>query len=338
MHAVYQWRNPKVDPLHPRALPRASPSSTPGTSRRELQGDGCSLLGNVQLKNYWTVFGNVGLFRAAQDDRATRGGPSMLALRVAATSPSASKATAASGLGRGVELRYDSQRVRRLRPETRASASATGPASSLEISSGPALRRAATAGAVRRHVRGSGRRRDLRRALRLRDARSAGVQPADARQLRACRRRCRCRSTCSRWCRSATTPGSSSSPGRARSTSSSSAATSAAHLRPVGRPLQRRARRRRRAVPFDNPDFNFKSLRLNAIFRWEWRPRLGAVPGLDRAARGPCPPRTVRAAPRHHQHVQGAGRRRGAVQDRLLVSAVRGFADDGVVGGTLRRY
>jgi hypothetical protein len=23
---------------------------------------------------------------------------------------------------------------------------------------------------------------------------------------------------------------------------------------------------------FDNPDFNFKSLRLNAIFRWEWRP------------------------------------------------------------------
>jgi len=23
---------------------------------------------------------------------------------------------------------------------------------------------------------------------------------------------------------------------------------------------------------FDNPDFNFKSLRLNAIFRWEWKP------------------------------------------------------------------
>jgi hypothetical protein len=23
---------------------------------------------------------------------------------------------------------------------------------------------------------------------------------------------------------------------------------------------------------FDNPDFNFKSLRFNAIFRWEWRP------------------------------------------------------------------
>ena len=26
------------------------------------------------------------------------------------------------------------------------------------------------------------------------------------------------------------------------------------------------------AFAFDNPDFNFKSLRLNAIFRWEFRP------------------------------------------------------------------
>ena len=27
-----------------------------------------------------------------------------------------------------------------------------------------------------------------------------------------------------------------------------------------------------RPFGFDDPDFNFKSLRLNAIFRWEWRP------------------------------------------------------------------
>jgi Domain of unknown function (DUF5916) len=26
------------------------------------------------------------------------------------------------------------------------------------------------------------------------------------------------------------------------------------------------------AFEFEDPDFNFKSLRLNAIFRWEWRP------------------------------------------------------------------
>ncbi len=27
-----------------------------------------------------------------------------------------------------------------------------------------------------------------------------------------------------------------------------------------------------RPFGFDNPDFNFKSLRLNVIFRWEWKP------------------------------------------------------------------
>jgi hypothetical protein len=27
-----------------------------------------------------------------------------------------------------------------------------------------------------------------------------------------------------------------------------------------------------RVLPFDDPDFNFKSLRVNAVFRWEFRP------------------------------------------------------------------
>jgi hypothetical protein len=44
----------------------------------DVQGDGVYTFGNVELKNYWTVFANMGLFRSAQDDRATRGGPSML--------------------------------------------------------------------------------------------------------------------------------------------------------------------------------------------------------------------------------------------------------------------
>ena len=35
---------------------------------------------------------------------------------------------------------------------------------------------------------------------------------------------------------------------------------------------------------FDDPDFNFKSLRLNAIFRWEWRPGSAMYFVLDRAA------------------------------------------------------
>ncbi len=36
------------------------------------------MFGNVELRNDWTVFANVGLFRTVQDDRGTRGGPSML--------------------------------------------------------------------------------------------------------------------------------------------------------------------------------------------------------------------------------------------------------------------
>ena len=46
--------------------------------RPRAPGDGVHMFGNVELKNYWTVFANVGLFRTVQDDRATRGGPSML--------------------------------------------------------------------------------------------------------------------------------------------------------------------------------------------------------------------------------------------------------------------
>ena len=42
-----------------------------------MQTDGLFAFGNVQFKNYWTVFANALYFRGAQDDRATRGGPSM---------------------------------------------------------------------------------------------------------------------------------------------------------------------------------------------------------------------------------------------------------------------
>ena len=42
-----------------------------------MQGDGAFTFINAQLKNYWSLFGNALYFRGAQDDRATRGGPSM---------------------------------------------------------------------------------------------------------------------------------------------------------------------------------------------------------------------------------------------------------------------
>lgn len=46
---------------------------------RELQGDGVNANGFLQLRNYWETFGGFGLRRHTQDDRLTRGGPSALA-------------------------------------------------------------------------------------------------------------------------------------------------------------------------------------------------------------------------------------------------------------------
>ena len=67
VHAVYQYRNPKV------TSPRAAGSLRPRSAHVELcpraPGDGVHMFGNVELKNYWTVFANVGLFRTVQDDR-----------------------------------------------------------------------------------------------------------------------------------------------------------------------------------------------------------------------------------------------------------------------------
>jgi hypothetical protein len=76
-HAVYQWRNPKVNRLA-RSRFLAFAKFYTWNFAREVQSDGLFTFGNVELKNYWTVFANLGLFRETQDDRATRGGPSML--------------------------------------------------------------------------------------------------------------------------------------------------------------------------------------------------------------------------------------------------------------------
>jgi hypothetical protein len=76
MHAVYQWRNPKVTRFTRNRFIAVSKWYT-WNFARELQGDGIYLFGNAELKNYWTVFARLGLFRPVQDDRATRGGPLM---------------------------------------------------------------------------------------------------------------------------------------------------------------------------------------------------------------------------------------------------------------------
>src|SRR6185503_6503397 len=77
MHAVYQWRNPNVNRFA-RSRFLAFAKFYTWNFARDLQGDGFFAIGNLELKNYWSVFANAGLFRDTQDDRATRGGPSML--------------------------------------------------------------------------------------------------------------------------------------------------------------------------------------------------------------------------------------------------------------------
>ncbi|MGH8639920.1 MAG: DUF5916 domain-containing protein, partial [Burkholderiales bacterium] len=76
MHVAYQWRNPRPNRFSRERFVAVAKWYT-WNFARELQGDGIHTFGNVQFRNYWTVFGNGFLFRGVQDDRATRGGPSM---------------------------------------------------------------------------------------------------------------------------------------------------------------------------------------------------------------------------------------------------------------------
>ena len=165
MHAVYQWREPGGEPLRAPAGSSPSRSGTPGTSRAKAGGRAC----HVRQHGVEELLDGVRrrlLVPRAQDDRATRGGPSMLAAgrhsgsigvesdgrkRCPSARTSARTANDAGGWsGRtGLNVRYR-------------------PAASLEISAGPSFERS-THRAVRRHLRGSGGGRHLRRALRVLD-------------------------------------------------------------------------------------------------------------------------------------------------------------------------
>ena len=77
---------------------------------------------------------------------------------------------------------------------------------------------------------------------------------------------------------------------------------------------------------FTNPDFNFRSIRFNAVFRWEWRLGLDALRRVDAAPRGlrrhrrvqpgRRPPLALARAVGQHPHGEGG----------VLVLAVAGDA------------
>jgi hypothetical protein len=135
---VYQYRNPKVGKVFREKYISLAKFYT-WNFGGDVQSDGAFTFVNAQFKNYWSIFGNALYFRGTQDDRATRGGPSM-------ARPSES--------GGFVGVQTDSRRRLRLAVDNgyeRNDAGGWGfntglnvryiPAASLEISTGPGYRR-----------------------------------------------------------------------------------------------------------------------------------------------------------------------------------------------------
>ena len=268
MHVVYRWRNPNPSRMFRERFVAIAKWYT-WNFARELQGDGIHAFTNLQFKNYWTLFGSTYFFRPVQDDRATRGGPSMAAPRARGFSLGlesdgrkrvsiganldTTQGQGGSSFGAALNVRYR-------------------PLASLEISSGPGFSRnrnmaqyvdrfedpaaAATYGA--RYVFGTLRQRELSVQTRV----NYVLSPKMSLQV---------------YMQPLVSVGDYG------------------EFKQLARPRTFEFTRfgldrgvltydpdaRRYAVApgdggltfgFDDPDFNFKSLRLNAIFRWEWKP------------------------------------------------------------------
>ena len=268
-HAVYQYRNPKVTRVARNRFFAAAKWYT-WNFAQQLQGDGVHLFCNLELRNYWTAFVSSGIFREVQDDRATRGGPSML--RPAATNvflglESDGRKPIAVGLNvsmnhselagwsRGVGLN-----VRYL------------PMASLEVSAGPNFERThnlaqyvdAVADAVAADTFGS---RYLfatldQREFSLQTRVNYVMSPKMSLQL---------------YMQPLVSVGDYDgfkqfAQPRTFDFIPLDAAPGSLTYHPSTRTYLARPADGGDPFTFDDPDFNFKSLRLNAIFRWEWRP------------------------------------------------------------------
>ena len=269
MHTVYQWRNPKVT-KYARSRFLAVAKWYTWNFAHELQGDGLHMFGNVEWKNYWTVFASVGVFRSVQDDRATRGGPSMRQgsansrfigidsdgrkpISFGANLSGQSNEFGGWSRGLGVNVRYR-------------------PAASLEISAGPNFERshglAQYVGAfedpVARDTFGS------RYVFSTLDQKEFSLQTRVNYVLSP-------KMSLQVYMQPLVSVGDYSGFkqfARPRTFDFLPLDGAGGSLAYDG------GARRYTATPadggksyqFDDPNFNFKSLRLNAIFRWEWRP------------------------------------------------------------------
>ena len=269
MHAVYQWRNPNVNRFS-RSRNVAVAKFYTWNYGGEMQSNGVMSFGNIEFKNYWTVFAHGLFFPSTQSDDSTRGGPSMLSPRAQGGSVGIDsdgrrklsvgvngnlETNAAGGWNRngGINVRYR-------------------PMAALEISSGPNFGRthglaqyvgtfedavaAATYGS--RYVFATLDQKEFSLQTRV----SYVLSPKMSLQiymqpLVSVGSYIGFKELAMPRTFDFTTYGVDSGSLTYDPRSSRYTVTPG----DGGKPFE-----------FDNPDFNFKSLRINAIFRWEWRP------------------------------------------------------------------
>ena len=268
-HVVYQWRNPKVNRFVRERFVAVAKWYT-WNFAGERQRDGVHAFAQVQFKNYWSLFGGALYIRPGQDDRATRGGPSMRSTGARGgffNLDSDSRKRVSGGLNAEV--------VTNAFDESSVSAGLTvryRPSASLEISTGPSYQNnyqlaqyvgtfrdpvaAATYGS--RYVFATLGQKEFSLQTRVnyilspRMSLQVYMQPlVSVGDYRTFKELARPRTyDFTRF-------------GEDLGTLSYDPAAREYHVEPGdgGAPFS-----------FGNPDFNFKSLRLNAIFRWEWRP------------------------------------------------------------------
>jgi hypothetical protein len=237
---------------------------------RERQGDGLHGIWELQFRNYWWLGGNGWKRWRSLDDRLTRGGPS-----VVLPAGWGANLWSRTDTRKRLVLRFDGNYFEHTAGTTERTLSATvemKPAGSVFVSFGPSLYRLrsaaswvtalddplATATFGRRYVFGELHQTEAAMTTRVnwilspRMSLQVYAQPlisvGDYRQFKEL-----ARARTFDFNRYGAGAGTIAAAGPGYAVDPDGAGPAA-------------------AFTFDDPDFNFKSLRVNAIYRWEWRP------------------------------------------------------------------
>jgi hypothetical protein len=242
-HGVFSWRQTRPDVLSRDRTISVAKFYVWNHAGAKL-GDGAFVFGNLTFRNYWTLGGNVARFWRVQDDRLTRGGPPSLELPSAAVNLNLGSDTRKRLVLRvngGTEKRdnggssSDGGLSVEWKPSPRLNLS-TGPFYSHQVNPAQYVLTADDAEAVATHGRRYVFARLQQKNVTLETRVNVLFTPKATLQI---------------YMQPLIVVGDYLD-------FKSLAAPKTFDFEPYAN------------VPFD-PDFNFKSLRLNAIFRWEWR-------------------------------------------------------------------